>query len=556
LTTACQGKLWVKKRRAVQSIAEGARTILENPMSRFFRFAAVTTIAVMFSAVAATAAETKVLRWTSQGDALTLDPHALAEAPTIGMLGSIYERLVNRDPTMTLVPELASEWSNVQPNVWEFKLRSGVKFHKGQDLTAEDVVFSINRAKSESSNFKEQVASIVQVTALDDLTVEIVTAGPNPILLDELTSVFIMDKSWAEANGVTAPQDYAASQETFAVKNANGTGPFVLESRAPDELTVLVANPTWWGSNIMPGNIDRIEFRPIKFPATRVAALLAGEVDFVLDPPLQDIDRINATDGLKTETQAQIRTIFFGMDVASPELRTSDVKGRNPFADAKVRQAMNLAIDRNALKEIVMSGQSIPAGMVTSPGVRGYTPELDAVVQQDIDAAKTLMAEAGFSNGFSVRLDCPNDRYINDAAICEAAVGMFAKIGVKISLEAVSKALHFPKVQDRATDLYMLGWGVPTLDSHYALQYLLEKSGSWNATGYDNARVNEITALIATEIDQTKRNALIAEAWAIVAADSPYIPLHHQVLTWAMSEKLTLPIAADDIPRFSYAVLD
>ncbi len=495
------------------------------------------------------------LRWTSQGDALTLDPHSQNEATTIAMSGSIYERLVNRDPALNLIPELAIEWSTVAPNIWEFKLRHGVNFHGGETFTAEDVVFSIARAKAESSNFKEQVASITQVIAIDDFTIQIVTNGPNPILPNELTSIFIMDKGWSELNKVTTPQDYAANEENYAVRHTNGTGPFVLESRAVDELTVLNAYPQWWGKAVSQGNVARIEYRPIKNPATRVAALLSGEVDFLLDPPLQDLSRIESTIGFKTETVAQIRTIFLGMDIASAQLRSSDIKGTNPFSDLRVRQALNMAIDREAIKEVVMNGMSFPAGMITSPGVHGYTRELDSVPILDVEKAKSLLTESGYSSGFSVRLDCPNDRYINDAAICEAVVGMLAKIGVHVNLEALPKAMHFPKVLDKTTDFYLLGWGVPTLDSQYVFQNLIEKSGSWNATGYDNPLVSQNLASIATEVDQAKRDTLIEKIWRIINVDLPYIPLHHQVIVWAMADTVDFPISADDVPRFSYMVM-
>ena len=240
-------------------------------------------------------------------------------------------------------------------------------------------MFSIARAKSESSNFKEQVASIVDVIALDDLTIQIVTAGANPILPEELTSIFIMDKGWCEEHNVTVPQDFAASEETYSVRHENGTGPFVLESRISDELTILNKNPNWWGNENSHGNVDRIEYRPIKNASTRLASLLSGEVDFLLDPPMQDVSGIKSTAGLTTQSVAQIRTIFFGMDIASPQLRTSNIVGRNPFADVRVRRAMNMALDRQAIQSIVMDGNSIPAGMVASPKVRGYTPELDQV---------------------------------------------------------------------------------------------------------------------------------------------------------------------------------
>ncbi|MEM7423797.1 MAG: ABC transporter substrate-binding protein [Pseudomonadota bacterium] len=495
-----------------------------------------------------------VLRWTSQGDALTLDPHSQNEGPTNAMNGTIYESLVTRDAALALQPELAESWTSA-PDGWTFKLREGVKFHGGEDFTAEDVVFSFARANHEASDFKEQAKNVASVEVIDDYTVKLVTDGPNPILPNQLTGILMMDSGWATANNVEAPQDFKAKEETFAVRNTNGTGPYKVISRAPDELTVLERNADWWGNGVFPGNIDKIEYRPIGNAATRVAALLSGEVDFVLDPPLQDLKRIGGADGLKTSTVAQIRSIFFGMDQGVDELRSSDVKGKNPFKDPKVRAAVNHAIDKEAIKRVVMEGLSFPTGMITPPGVLGNTPGNDGPYPFDAAKAKALLAEAGYPDGFSVRLDCPNNRYNNDEKICQAAVAMLAKIGVKVNLEAIPKAQHFPKIQNRTSDFYMLGWGVPTLDSHYVFSYLLAKDGSWNATGYDNARVNEITGLITTETDIEKRTALIDEAWNIIKADMPYAPIHHQVIAWAMSDKLDAPIAADDALRPRFAVM-
>ncbi len=491
-----------------------------------------------------------VFRWTSQGDALTMDPHSQNEGPTNAMNGQIYEALVTRDAALTLQPELAESWE-AGADGWTFKLRQGVKFHDGADFTAEDVVFSFERAKHEASDFKEQAKSVASVEVIDDYTVKLLTDGANPILPNQLTSIYMIDKGWAEANNVVAPQDFKAKEETYAVRNANGTGPFVLESRAPDEMTVLMRNGDWWGEGMFPGNIDKIEYRPITNAATRVAALLSGEVDFVLDPPLQDLKRIEGSDGLHVTTVAQIRSIFFGMDQGIDKLRTSDAEG-NPFKDPKVREAMNLAIDKAAIQRVVMEGLSFPTGMITPPGVLGNTPGNDESYGFDAAKAKALLAEAGYPDGFSVQLDCPNNRYNNDEKICQAAVAMLAKIGVRVSLDAIPKAQHFPKIQKRETDFYMLGWGVPTLDSHYVFSYLLESSGSWNATGYKNDRVDEITAAITTEIDIDKRTMMIDEAWSLVKADMPYVPIHHQVLAWGIADGWDVPIAADDAvrPRF------
>lgn len=503
-------------------------------------------------AAATPAAAENVFRWASQGDALTLDPMSQNEGPTIAMNGQIYESLVTRDPELNLQPELATSWEGGNDG-WVFHLREGVKFHDGADFTAEDVAFSFKRAMAESSDYKEQVSSVADVEILDDHTVKVITKGPNPILPNEITSLYMMDSDWSKEHDVETPQDYAASEETFAVRNANGTGPFRVVSRAPDELTVLERNKEWWGASEFPGNIDRIEYRPIKNAATRVAALLSGELDFVLDPPLQDLERIKATDGLGVKTVAQIRSIFFGMDEGSDELRSSDVKGKNPFKDVKVRMAVNHAIDKEAIKRVVMEGLSFPTGMITPPGVLGNTPENDPY-SFDPELSKSLLAEAGYPDGFTVQLDCPNDRYNNDEKICQAAVAMLAKVGIKVNLEAIPKSQHFPKLQNRETDFYMLGWGVPTLDSHYVFAYLVDGEGSWNATGYSNPRVNEITDLIATEMDVEKRTALIDEAWTIIKEDAPYAPIHHQVIAWGISDKFDVPIGADDALRPRYIV--
>ncbi len=503
--------------------------------------------------LAGTAYAENTFRWTSSGDALTLDPHSQNEGPTIVMNGQMYESLVTRDADLVLQPELAESWE-AAPDGWTFNLRKDVTFHDGSAFTAEDVVFSFERARDEASDFKEQIKNVLEVQVIDDHTVKLMTDGPNPILPNQLTSLFMIDKTWAEANNVVKPQDFAGGEENYAVRNVNGTGPFMLESRAPDELTVLKRNPNWWGNDQFPGNIDTIEYRPIGNAATRVAALLSDEVDFVLDPPLQDLKRIEATDGLGVSTVAQIRTIFLGMDQGVDELRSSSVKGKNPFQDVRVREALNLAIDKEAIKRVVMEGLSFPAGMITSPGVLGNTDDQDAVFAFDLERAKSLMADAGYADGFDVQLDCPNNRYNNDEKICQAAVAMLAKIGVDIKLDAIPKAQHFPKIQNRVSDFYMLGWGVPTLDSHYVFSYLLDSEGSWNAAGYKNATVDEITAAIATETDIDKRTGMIDEAWSQVKQDIPYIPLHHQVIAWGINDRFDVPQGSDDGLRPRYIV--
>ena len=510
-------------------------------------------ISASIAAIAVPSYADNVLRWTSQGDALTLDPHGQNEGPTTTMGQQMYEPLVRRDPNMALEGALAESWQPIGTTGWEFKLRKGVKFHDGANFNAEDVAFSIARAQMEDSDFKEQVKSITEVKIVDDHTVHLMTDGPNPILPNEITNVFIMDKGWAETHNVTKPQDFEGQEETYAVRNANGTGPFILETRLPDEHTVLVKNPNWWGLSANPHNIDKIDYRPIKNAATRVASLLSGEVDFVLDPPLQDLKRIEAQAGLKVVTVNQVRTIFFGLDQGVPELRSSNIKGKNPFADTRVRKAMYQALDVEAIKRVVMEELSFPAGIITSPGVHGFTDSLDERHPHDIAAAKALLAEAGYPDGFTVQLDCPNNRYNNDEKICQAAVAMLAKIGITVNLDAIPKSQHFPKIKNRVSDFYMLGWGVPTLDSHYVFSYLFHTKGSWNGTGYSNAMVDELTDAIQVETDLAKRTEMIDKAWHQVKKDVVYLPIHHQVIAWGMTDRLDMPIVPNDSPNFYWA---
>jgi peptide/nickel transport system substrate-binding protein len=513
-------------------------------------FAALLAVAVF----SIPASAQNVIRWASQGDALTSDPHAANESPTHSASRKVYDTLTYNDKDMVLTPWLATSWKLTDdPTVWEFELRKGVKFHDGTDLTATDVKFSFERAKSDTSDISGDVSSIKEVKIINDHRVQIITDGPNPILPNLLTNVYIMSKAWSVANGVEVPQDRTTDVETYAVTHAMGSGPFKLELREPDVRTILVKNENWWGLAKYPHEVDKIIYTPIANQATRVAALLSGELDFILDPPLQDLDRIRNTPGLHLVSTAQVRTIFLGMNQGKAELASSNIKGKNPLADQRVRQAFYQAINIEAIKEKVMRGFSVPAGLITPPAVHGYSEKLNGRRPFDVAAAKQLMADAGYADGFSIQLDCPNNRYINDEGICQAVVGMLAKIGVKVSLSAIPKTLHFPKIKSRETDFYMLGWGVSTLDSHYVFNYLTKGGDkNWNGTGFDDPAINQLIDDMATEVDFAKRDSMIETVWQKMRDNVNYLPLHHQVIVWAMSDKLDIPIVADDGVRFIY----
>ncbi|WP_305985896.1 ABC transporter substrate-binding protein [Roseibium sp. MMSF_3544] len=503
-------------------------------------------------------ASAETLNWARAGDSLTLDPHAQNEGPTHALAHQIYEPLLLRDMTGEIVPGLATEWtpSPDNPNVWVFKLREGVTFHDGADFDSEDAEFSLNRAMTPNSAMKELLSSVKEVRASGAYTLEIETNGPNPLLPANLTNLFIIDKGWAEANNTVEVQNFEAGEATFASRNTNGTGPYELISRVPDNRTVLEGFDGYWGKAEFPLEVTKINYTPIKNPATRVAALLSGEVDFTQDVPVQDLARVDSDPNLKVIKAPQNRVIFFGINQGDADLTTDNIEGANPFADARVRKAMNMALNREAIQKIVMRGQSIPAGAVMPPFVNGWTEALDTIPENNIDTAKSLMEEAGYGDGFSVRLNCPNDRYINDEAICQATVGMMAQIGIEVQLESLPKAQHFPHIPDLETDFYMLGWGVPTYDSEYIFNFLVhskqEEIGTWNGTRYSNPEIDEKIVSLASETDLEIRNATIAEIWAQVQEDVVYLPVHHQVLNWGMANKVETVVDPEDSPKFKY----
>lgn len=515
---------------------------------RHVQLAAVALAAI--ACVATTGAEATSLRWARSGDALTLDPHAQNEGPTHNLMHLIYEPLVLRDLEGKLVPTLATSWKVTgDPAVWEVKLRPGVKFHNGNAFDAGDAVFSLNRALQPTSGMKGLLSSVETVTEVDALTIHIRTEGPNPLLPAYLTNLFMMDKEWCEANDTTTVQDFKQKKDNYAVRNTNGTGAYVLVSREQDVKTVVERNEAYWGKGQFPLGISEITYLTIKSDATRIAALLSGEIDFVQDVPVQDIARLERTPGMRVTFGPENRSIFFGMDVASPELKTSDVKGRNPFADKRVRKAMNMAIDREAIKRAVMRGQSIPAGMLAPPFVNGYTKEMDTPPKVDIAAARKLLADAGYRGGFSVTLHCPNDRYVSDEGICQAAAAMMARIGIKVNLIAQSKSLHFPLVEKEPpeSEFYMLGWGVPTFDSNYIFAFLYHSrtgtEGAYNGTRYANPEVDRMIQSLSSETDEEKRNNTIARIWRIVHEATIYLPVHTQTLAYAMKKEWNFPVS-------------
>jgi peptide/nickel transport system substrate-binding protein len=505
------------------------------------------------------AAQAVTLRVANQGDAQSMDPHSLNESLQLTFTNNIYEPLVARDKKLGLTPGLATKWSQPKPTVWRFELRRGVNFHDGTPFTADDVVFSFNRAAGPGSDMQGYTNTFKEVRKIDTHTVEVETLTPFPILPDVLTNVFVMSKKWCEDNKAQNPVDRRKGIENAASFKANGTGPFRLKERQPGSRTVLVRHGTYWDK--VDTNVTEVIFTPIGNAATRVAALLSGEVDVMEPVPLQDVERIKASPKLKVMQGPELRTIFLGMDQKRDELLFSSVKGKNPFKDKRVRQAFYQAIDIETIKTRVMRNASLPTALMVGPGIRGFSPEQNKRLPYDAEAAKKLLAEAGYPNGFEVALNCPNDRYVNDGDICQAVAANLARIGVKVNLQTETKVTYFPKILRRDTSFYLLGWTPSTYDSHNALSALMatptdKGQGQFNLGSYSNPKVDELTLKIQSETDQAKRNAMIKEAFDLHAADIGHLPLHQQALAWAMKRNIELVQLADNYMPYKYVVVN
>ena len=516
----------------------------------------------LLAAAMATSVQAKDLRFAFQGDANSMDPYNLNETFTLGFVTNIYEGLTMRKPDMSIVPALATSWEIMEPTRWRFHLRKGVKFHDGRDFTADDVVFSAERVRAEGSDLKTRISADTQVIKVDDHTVDFVTSSPNPIIYFEWETWSIMSKGWAEANKAVSPEKLSGDQENYATRHANGTGPFMLVSREADVKSVAKANPNWWNNANKEHNLDTVTLTPISSDATRVAALLSGQVHMAYPIPVQDMKRVDSGADTAMLVGPELRTIFLGLDQHRDELLRASVKGKNPFKDIRVRQAFYQAINVETIKKVVMRGLSSPSGMMIAQGINGASADLNDRLPFDPAKSKALLAEAGYPDGFELELDCPNDRYVNDEAICQAVVSMLAKVGIKVNLIAQPKAIFFKKAlkPNWDTSFFLLGWTPGSLDSWNVLYNILgcdEESGrgKFNIAGYCNPEVDKLTDMILSETDKAKRDAMIHKAWKITIDEQAYIPLHQQAVAWGVRKGVTVQQRADNQFKWRHVMM-
>ena len=514
--------------------------------------------AATLSLALALPSQAQTLRWAAQNDILTLDPHSQNHATTNAILMHAYEGLTRYSDKYQVEPALATKWTYLTPTQVRFELRKGVKFHDGTPFTADDVVFSFGRIRQPQGTMGIYVAGITDIKKIDDHTVDILLAAPNPILLRNIIDFRIMSKSWSEKNRTVNVQDYKAKEENYVSRHVMGIGSYKITSWTPDQRVTMTINTDWWDKH--GGNIKEVVYTPIKSDPTRVAALLSGDVDLLTDLPTQDVARLRADPKLKVLDGPEVRTIFLAPDLGSPEAKFTNVKGKNPFADKRVRQALSISIDRNAIQRNTMRGLSVPAALMVAPGVNGHDPQLDTPAKVDLDAAKKLLAEAGYPDGFELRLNCPNNRYVNDEEVCQNIVSMWARIGVKATLAAENFASYIQKMQNFEFSLYLLGWGVATYDAQYTLQSIVRTrttgaDGNFNFSKVSDPTLDRLVDAMKTETDVAKRNGMIREALLRTRDEVLTIPLHHQVRPWAMKSGVTTVHRSDDRPESRFATI-
>lgn len=526
-------------------------------MTSLLKKSLVATVAM--TALFGTAAAENVFKFAFQGDIQGLDPQSHYETFQLSTLQNVYEGLVTRDKSLAIAPHLATSWSMKTPSQWEFKLRKGVKFHNGNDFTAEDVKFTFERALG--TDFKALATKVKDIIIVDDHTIIFDTGAPNPGLINELDGMLIMDKDWAVEHGVESV-DTNNMDKVYTTTNANGTGPFKAVSYQAGVKSEFVRFKGHWDKSIKT-NLDRVIFTPIGQDSTRVAALLSGAVDLAYPIPVQDQDRLNRTANVEALVGPELRNIYLGMDQWRDELVGSNIKGKNPFKDMRVRKAFAYAINNDLINKKVMRGSAYPTGNMIAK-VNGYPgDDLNEPHPTDVAKAKELLTQAGYPNGFTVKMDCPNNRYVNDEKICQAVVSMLAKVNVKVDLLAQPKAQYFKKVLAGGgydTSFYLIGWSPGSKDALDPLEYLIscrglgDDLGEYNLGNYCNPKINQLTLEAREQSDPVKRTALMREAYAIHKSEFGHLPIHFQSLSWGVNKKFSVLQRADNVLLWRYIV--
>jgi peptide/nickel transport system substrate-binding protein len=502
-------------------------------------------IAGLVLAVAFGGAAAADLRIGMSADVTSIDPHFVNITPNNNVAWHVFEALTHVDADARLIPGLAESWRAVDPTTWEFKLRRGVKFHDGTELTAEDVAFSIDRPATLTTSpgpFTTFTRPIVAKEIPDRYTIRLKTAAPYAMVPYDMNSVFIVSKTAATG---------ATTEDFNTGKAAIGTGPYRFARFARGDRVELVRNDAYWGQKAA---WDRVTFRIVPSDGARVSALLADDLDAIEYVPTADLKRVRSTPRFRLEQKVSWRTVFFTLDQHRDRPPGVTDKGgrpleRNPFKDPRVRQAIAKAINRQAIVDRVMDGAATPAANLVAPPVFGHAPDLKPE-PYDVERARRLLAEAGYPNGFTMTLAAPNNRYLNDDQIAQTVAQMLARVGIEAKVAAMPLAAYFPKARNLEFAFAMLGWGSFSGDlalRSLAMTYDADRgTGAWNWGRYSNPALDRLVTRALATVDDRQREALAREAMTLALADHPLILLHHQFATWAMRRDLRYAARTDE----------
>ena len=488
----------------------------------------ITTVAAaaMLALGVGLAAEARTLRMAYDADPVSLDPHEQLSGGTLQLSHMIFDPLVRWASDLSFEPRLAEKWERIDDKTMRFYLRKGVKFHSGNEMTAQDVSWTFERLRT-SPDFKGLYVQFESLNIVDQYTIDLVTKDPYPLVLHQATYIFPMDSAFytgVDANG-RSKADIVKHGNAFASTNASGTGPFIITKREQGVRIDFKRFADYWDKS-SPGNVQDIVLTPIKEGPTRVAALLSGDVDFIAPIPPNDMARIDENPDTDLATMGGTRIITFQMNQHRVE----------HFKDTRVRNAIVYAINNAGIVKKIMKGYAAVAGQQGPQGYAGYKESLEP--RYDLAKAKALMKEAGLEEGFSITMMAPNNRYVNDAKIAEAVAGMLSKINIKVDLKTMPKAQYWPKFDERAADMMMIGWHSDTEDSANFSEFLTMTPsketgyGQYNSGNYSNPKVDELVLKSQGMTDPVARAKVLQEVEQILYDDAAFVPLHWQNLSW------------------------
>lgn len=518
-------------------------------MSTILRIAAAGAMSVLIGGAALAETTVKV---AYDADPVSLDPHEQLSGGTLQLSHMTFDPLVRWTQDLQFEPRLATSWEQIDDTTMRFHLRDGVTFHSGNPLTAADVEWTFDRLKT-SPDFKGIFEPFTDLEVIDSLTFDLKTSAPYPLVLHTATYLFPMDSKFYTGTTEDGKDkaELVKHGDSFASRNLSGTGPFTVVEREQGVRMVFERFDGYWDT-ASKGNVDKIILTPIKEDPTRVAALLSGDVDFIAPVPPTDLKRVEEGEGTDLITMPGTRII-------TVQLNQNRVEA---FKDARVRLAIDYAVNNAGIVDRIMRGFATTAGQASPAGYLGYNEAL--APRFDLEKAKALMAEAGYADGFTVTMMSPNNRYVNDDKIAQAVVSMLSKINIKVDLQTMPKAQYWPKFDERAADMLLIGWHSDTEDSANFHQFLTAcpdtetGNGQYNSGNYCNKEADALMVASNTETDPAKRAEMLQKLEGILYEEAAFIPLHWQNLAWGARKGVHAEgiVNAMNFPYFGDLVVD